>query len=374
MPDIIGRLMTAKSFTTKELQDAYVEWGLCTAEVKLEFAKQRECLVKNCAGLFYDDSRRMKTSGSSNGVVNEYRWGPCMHEFFLFHYRLCFGHINHDGLAYLNLNGSEWRLKSIVYGDTKLLIISGAHGVSDDKVLETIHNEFRSPIIWMMPTQLEIMIKRESTMLDKLIDKYQCFHCTGEICSSFVKEYMKSKNVLLLDTMRIWNGGATFYTCCYGGLHWNDMASIVQIKDGHLFTSDLWNLAQPFWDVDTGDNLEIHDDGECLCGLRRQRNEWKERVYTYKTPKGYVSYDQLRNVFYKSVSPEVIHKNIIIMNFGIGEKYLHVFCEFKHPVKLQLSDCLSEETGLKVKLHEGLQYGVFKNKRMFYIKDEIMFL
>jgi len=379
----LSDLKNSAHFSVSDLQKCHEEWNSSTADEKLDFLHHRELLVKQYAGVYYDESKEMKTSGSTTGMVKKYRWGPCYDDFFLFHYRLCFGHTNHDGIVYINLyKEPECRVYPIMpYGDTKLRMISTGDStiLNTEKIIKTINEDFKNPIIWLMPTQLEIMINREDRILKALLDSYDVFHCTGEICADSVKGFMFSKNKLLLDTMRVWNGGASFYTCKYGGLHWNDMSSVVEIKNGKLFSSDLWNCGQLFWGVDTGDDLQIHDAGMCNCGIRKSRNEWCDRVQIINLPTGMsANYQSLRRVFVETAaeclgcSCEDVVSNLMGVNFAVGENHIEVLYEFKQKTLIApaANNKLSDFTGMRSNFVQGLLYGRFKNRRVSYLEKQ----
>lgn len=379
---MINDLKNSTYFSTIELQRYYDQWVGLTAEDQQEFILERLNLVQQCCGIHYDVSQEMKTSGSSSGLIRKYRWGPCFNEFFLFHYRLCFGKIPNDGLVYINVNRTEYgESKVFKYGDKNLLNIST--GVPDDnleKILTKIKKEFKKPIIWLMPTQLEIMYKLNEKLFRSLLEDYETFHCTGEICSEELKSFFKEKGKLLLDTMRIWNGGASFYTCNFGGLHWNNMMSLIEIKNNKLITSDFWNCAQLFLHYDTGDRLHIHNDGICQCGLPKQRNEWFDRLQTLRCINGVVEYKTLRSAFIEiaaeqlNCSAKEINNQLLGVNFGIHKKFLKVFYEFKDNIKIvnQSKNALTELTGCNIIFQSGgLKYGMFKNQRIFQIKEEL---
>jgi hypothetical protein len=219
------------------------------------------------------------------------------------------------------------------------------------------------------------MLKTEHCVATKLLEKYDVFHCTGEICSNYVKRSIESKGKTVLDTMRIWNGGASFYTCKYGGLHWNTMVSRLQIKDGSLFASDLWNCAQLFWEVETSDNLVINDIGICKCGLIKQENDWQERDQIVQLPNGsFFDYQALRRMFVETVCAYLnctdyeVLDHLLGINFGISDSHICVFYEFKKQVTLNIGpkNVLADSTGMGTIFKYGLQYGNFKNKRVSY--------
>lgn len=68
------------------------------------------------------------------------------------------------------------------------------------------------------------------------------------------------------DSMRCWDGGATFFTCKYGTYHLMDSLSYVFESDKKLISTDYFSLPSPFINYWNGDFCEIEDNyKKCEC-------------------------------------------------------------------------------------------------------------
>ena len=70
----------------------------------------------------------------------------------------------------------------------------------------------------------------------------------------------------IIDKMRCWDGGLSFFECLHGRKHINDELSIVSEYDQQITSTDLFNYAQPFLKYQNGDQGTIAK-GQCACGL-----------------------------------------------------------------------------------------------------------
>lgn len=70
----------------------------------------------------------------------------------------------------------------------------------------------------------------------------------------------------VIDKMRCWDGGLSFFECVYGRKHINDELSIVEIVDGLIVSTDIYNYSQLFLRYHNGDDGTI-DTGQCRCGI-----------------------------------------------------------------------------------------------------------
>ncbi len=83
-------------------------------------------------------------------------------------------------------------------------------------------------------------------------------------------DYLKMSGVVdnWCDHMRCWDGGITFFTCCYHTYHLLDgLAWTKSDKQGRLISDDYYSLPSPFVNYWNGDYGTVGDDyHRCRCG------------------------------------------------------------------------------------------------------------
>jgi len=86
-------------------------------------------------------------------------------------------------------------------------------------------------------------------------------------------EFLKENNYIdnYCDSMRCWDGGATFFTCKYNNYHLMDNLSWVDSKENKLISTDYFSFSAPFINYWNGDLCEIENNyKQCMC-LRHYR-------------------------------------------------------------------------------------------------------
>jgi hypothetical protein len=167
--------------------------------------------------------------------------------------------------------------------------------------------------------------------------------------------------------MKIWNGGASFFTCPYGNTHWNHCVARILIKNKQLYSSDLFNLSQYFLDYCTDDNLEITKKEMCNCGLVIEENNWQEKLTTIELDDNFYDFLTLKSDFIRAskANPE----NLIGINFGVGKNKIIIFCEIIQNIYNfdEIRKQLEKKWKTQVDVQEGLKYNNYKTKKMFLL-------
>lgn len=205
---------------------------------------------------------------------------------------------------------------------------------------------------------------------------------TGEALPPETEAKLRGKGFDVRDEMRCWDGGATFYTCRHGNRHWVDLLATTWTDGEKLYSSDLFNLAQPFLDYHNGDHVVRRHGGVCRCGQVVCVNEFRNRAAqtVFNTPTGFVAtYDLLTNIFLRAA--------------GLPADDLAVFCVGKHPVDVDsrldlhylthgrteadhgaITDNVGREffqtLGIRVKVHKYVESSYYKLKKIYWVEPD----
>lgn len=241
------------------------DWYLAaTDSARLAYRDSRLRVIKEGTA----DLVTLRSSGST-GRRKLYKWGPCFDIVDAFFY-----HLVKDGLDALpvcqvivsnfKLDGSAntFALKS--FGDPQVSEIAfvelGGRGPIPGlaRALADKHLQF-SPVSCSFLSQYSPLFQELSPCALLL---------TGEQLAPTLAEHLRSLGFDVRDFMRCWDGGATFYTCRFGGKHWVPFLADLSLNDGNcLIATDLYNAAQPHCDYWNGDILERNEAvNMCRCG------------------------------------------------------------------------------------------------------------
>lgn len=382
MHEHLEKLLARSDYETIDIVRGREAFNGADAATKADFVERRRLIVRRTAGAYFREGFEIQTSSTSIGVARRYRWGPRMWEFHAAHSYLCFGDLAPYKQYFLHLEtgGGLQRPFSISEevphseGMIRFVVLDDPERDAC-RLRDALAKEDRPPLLWVMPAQVAAALRRGRTLFETLGDAC-AYHATGETCPDSVKAYFKERGLDLRDTMRIWNGGATFYTCLRGGLHWDEFSAGVEIRGGDLYSSDYWNLAQYHWDYPTGDRLSIEGAGVCPCGLPMQRNTWEPRTMSVELPDGRIGgYANLVAAFLGAARAE--ESTLLGLSFGFGPNRLAIFYEFLDPAWVvpagtadRFASLARLPATMRVRLSRSLIYGVFKPRRLFRAQDD----
>lgn len=81
-------------------------------------------------------------------------------------------------------------------------------------------------------------------------------------------KFLKENNYIdnYCDSMRCWDGGATFFTCKHNTYHLMDNLSWVESRENKIISTDYFSFAEPFVNYWNGDLCELDNKyKKCLC-------------------------------------------------------------------------------------------------------------
>lgn len=89
---------------------------------------------------------------------------------------------------------------------------------------------------------------------------------TRETLTSWTRDLALRMFPVVIDKMRCWDGGLSFYQCPQGRLHVYDELCLVEEIEGRLVSTDFFNYCHPFVRYANHDTGEL-DRGLCGCGV-----------------------------------------------------------------------------------------------------------
>lgn len=96
------------------------------------------------------------------------------------------------------------------------------------------------------------------------------FNCSIIFSQETLYDYTRNKAKLwfnqVIDKMRCWDGGLSFFECRYGTKHINDELCVAKSVNNQIISTDLFNYAQEFINYKNDDIGEI-EIKQCACGI-----------------------------------------------------------------------------------------------------------
>lgn len=147
----------------------------------------------------------------------------------------------------------------------KFKTICYRRNTSANAIIETL-KEVRDQgpkIIICSPSQLEWLYFQTKDEI-----KFECpIISTRETLAPHVRKIGEKMFQKVIDKMRCWDGGITFYECPYKTLHiCDELCNVEQLDNGQLVSTDYFNYSTPFINYLNGDAGKINQK-KCECGI-----------------------------------------------------------------------------------------------------------
>jgi hypothetical protein len=389
MNAILEKIISEKLMTLELYQKGYEVWKSCTESEKYDFYQAKVDSLLAFGGVFLDQGTLLKTSGSSTGLVKKYYWGPNFDQAFMFHDHLCFGDVDTNLILEIYFTFTK-EVFSIDKGKERnkyqsFVVYCNPSNINYQKIEQFAKSklEKKQVLIRILPTQCNISILRNDSFFENFNPKKYVFQSTGETCSQEVKYYFKNLGLQLRDTMKVWNAGASFYTCKFGSLHWDDFTCQYHHSNNSkkLVCTDLFNLSQVFHLMPTGDKVQINKIGTCECGLEIQENKWEDKFSIIQLNGLTYNWNELRNEFLRALTT-VTNKNndewwdeLLGLSVGVSPNSINIFYQTKSQIDNQtlnlVKNFLMKKWGKFVNIESGLHHNKFKTKRVFLMEKDI---
>lgn len=366
----------------------YEEWKAASPAARERFHEARTAYMLRFAGAYFDGAREMGTSGSSVGIAKKYRWGPCLREAHAFHDHLCFGDLGRPVMlaVFFTLDEGVYRVLPAQLERGGEQQIATVHPAAENAVrLREVAAGLaggRPIVVRVLPSQADVVRVGGYGFFEAWVGWPHIIHLTGEAASDGLVSHLRGLGLSVRDTMKVWNGGAGFYTCPHGGLHWDDFTARYDWSASpELVTTDLFNLAQPFHRVPTGDRVTVSDAGPCPCGLRRQANVWEDKPCVLRLGGRDYDWYAVRRDFIRAYARESgigrvddAWASLLALSVGVSPSAAFVFYAAARPLDraavIAVQESLSATWRMKVAMVGGLRHGHFKSLRVFRMRDE----
>lgn len=147
---------------------------------------------------------------------------------------------------------------------------------------------------------------------------------TGEFPRYSDFHYLKENNYIdyYCDSMRCWDGGASFFTCKYETMHLMDNLSWCWEKNNKLICSDYFSFPCPFINYWNGDLCELVDEYKlCKCGrYYRPFKMLENRPFALKGPTKLTELRQkIKELSFKNKIDQVQFENLSANLYTNGE-------------------------------------------------------
>lgn len=305
---MLEEFVTATRYSRWMLGAVFDEWRELDEAQRAEYVERRWDFVAGYGGPVAN-SRRCWTNGST-GAPRDYDFGPDWEEVYGAWNDCCFRGIHNRRLIHLKAVWADsmlfpgaagqavdvWEFELADGMQTRCCInLDLAQNRDLTTVVRQVAERGFRPVICVVPGVITSLGERFDA---KALARYNTvINTTG--CSPLraEMEVVRAAGMDYRDTMRCWDGGASFFTCEHGNRHWAGLWSKIEYDDQRcLLSSDLLNLRQKFLRYPNGDNVVCTPGAVCPCGLRHVELDFAERV----SPKVFLingrpySYERLR--------------------------------------------------------------------------------
>jgi len=391
MNQILEKIISEKFMTLDLYQKGYEAWKSCTDTEKNDFYQAKTDNLLTFGGVFLDQGVLLKTSGTSTGLIKKYYWGPNFGQAFNFHDHLCFGDVKTNLIIEIYFTFTR-QIFSIDEGkkrshyDSFVVYCNPSHEnfIKIEQFVKEKSNN-KQVLARILPTQCNISIMRNDIFFENFDPKKYIFQSTGETCCEKVKAYFKNLGLQLRDTMRVWNAGASFYTCKYGNLHWDDFTCQYhrdEMNPKKIICTDLFNLSQIFHRIPTGDEVQINKNGKCACGIEIHENKWQDRFTMINLNGISYNWNELRNEFLRALTTVTEKSNdewwddLLGLSVGVSPNSINIFYETKSAIDNEtlnkIKNYLMKKWKKIIKIESGLQHNRFKTKRVFIMEKDLV--
>ncbi len=153
-------------------------------------------------------------------------------------------------------------------GKNKVHVIDYNNAIDWDKAADYINGH---KYVVMSPTEIQLLYQTKRHFSCPVI-------LTRETLIENVYDMAKEMFTSVINKMRCWDGGLSFFSCPYNRLHVYDELCFVE-KTDKLISTDFFNYCHPFIKYHNGDD-GILDEGLCKCGIYGKFFEefWGRRV------------------------------------------------------------------------------------------------
>lgn len=288
-----------EEFSVDDLVEAHREFLEACPVRRERFLTSRLAIVAASSRRDDPEAMEMRTSGST-GRSKRYRYGPRAVELNNFFFSLVAEGLSWKRwaqLSFRDLGGATSRESEFPQMSGWAPLVSSlaiSLSATPADVLDALTGT-RPGVIQSYSYNLEKLAR--SADLSAIDPADVTFASTGDPLSRDVRgAYLKAGHVVR-DYMRCWDGGASFYTCRHGGVHWVDMLSATKVdQEGRLISSDLFNLAEPMLEYWNGDVLRRRSLGTCACGAESSDVVFDEEARWFVELGGrHASYRSLRS-------------------------------------------------------------------------------
>lgn len=208
----------------------------------------------------------MNTAGST-GISKAYTWGPNFEAMDRFFHKLVFnGSVLSTATLTVKEVGSGKCSVSVIptpgfYAYQKQVVVTVGE-CNQESIMDTLKKELSCCNVISSSSFVNAL--KGVANLEEAMTRGSILALTGEPFDYEIERRMPK--VRVVDQMRCWDGGATFYTCGYGGRHWVEAVAEVHVDGDELVSTDLFNISQPHIAYRNGDRVKMHQGGRCACG------------------------------------------------------------------------------------------------------------
>jgi len=233
--------------------------------------------------LYSYHSKELRTSGSQSSIRRRYLYSSPQYECIENHHwwRIESAHgLEEPGIVF-DLGYSPTYLQHEEYRESYISDYDGVHdptgrhnthkliwyrrNTGSSALVETLQEarDQNPKIVMCSPSQIEFLYARSEGKV-----QFDCpLISTRETLYPHVRKMALKMFPKVIDKMRCWDGGLTFYECAEGRLHvCDELCHVEQLDDGLLACTDYFNFSTPFLRYLNGDAGSLAC-GHCSCGV-----------------------------------------------------------------------------------------------------------
>jgi hypothetical protein len=267
-----GTLLEPTRHQLKQLDGLWREASRADREA---FVEARRELLEQEGGRQLAFAHPAVTSGYTDGVPKQYTWGPNYGEMWRFNEWLKFHPHGIQRTIYVKLTRKEGPLYT-KHVENLDFVAFNIHKLAEAAAGLTLFKATKN-CLFILPSYLQFLLDAGFRLGDHIDPKRFLIYATGEPSPPALRQAYVAQGLTYIDAMRSWMGGFTFITCEFGERHVIDYLSAPRLDGTRLYATDLWNLSQPFVDIDTQDDIRWARRHHCACGRQIDDIEFEAR-------------------------------------------------------------------------------------------------
>lgn len=286
----IDKWLRMTYFKAEDLTNAHMDFRQLVEQERIDLCRARKIFLNSHPKMGSLIPDHIHKSSGTTGEPKIYPCGPSTLETISYWRRLTLHGCNYSRVINLNCFGDNDLDKRATGGknivvqypqgrdfDT-LVSFYGPH-MNEDMFWRDMTEDYRVPVVVQVSPHALLKLLHYGFTFSKVPPELVTMYSTGESPDAQNMEYLKTLGLSIREGMRVYDGGASFFTCEHGSKHWDNVLCDITIgQNNELISDDLTNMSSNALGYWNGDRVSVSDMGTCQCGLVRREITFMDRI------------------------------------------------------------------------------------------------